>query len=161
MNFVINKAIIDDIEKIVDLWKDVINWHATFDETFELNNKGKKQYIDYIKSAIIAENQIVYKASTIDDNNIVGFLFAYISSRELFFKKRVTVHISDIAVHPAYRRKGIGKKLMEELENKFAKEVNASDITLYVHSKNTNAINFYIKEGFNEQMKLMRKKLKT
>lgn len=56
-------------------------------------------------------------------------------------------HLSAIYVKDIYRRHGVGKKLIETLENKFRKE-NFSKMTLEVKDDNYNAISFYEKHNF-------------
>lgn len=56
-------------------------------------------------------------------------------------------HITNIAVHPEYRRMGIGKKLLEELIN-ISKKSGITRITLEVRKSNTVAQSLYIKYGF-------------
>lgn len=58
--------------------------------------------------------------------------------------------IQRIAVHPEYRRRGIGKKLMEEMTS-FATKQGVGDITLEVRAGNQAAICLYKSYGFSEE----------
>ena len=55
----------------------------------------------------------------------------------------------NIVVRKKYRKKGIGKELLEKLIS-FSKEKNFELINLEVNSKNEPAINLYKKFGFKE-----------
>lgn len=57
--------------------------------------------------------------------------------------------LTDIAVHPDYRRRGISQALMEALL-KEAKGRNLAFVTLEVRASNTPAINLYRKNGFED-----------
>ena len=56
-------------------------------------------------------------------------------------------YITNIAVHPDHRRKGIAYMLTEELKNK-ATELKLSFLTLEVRESNLAAIKLYEKSGF-------------
>ncbi len=58
-------------------------------------------------------------------------------------------HIESIAVIPKFKRKGIGSILMKELE-KLCVSGNMKRIVLEVREKNTRAIKFYKKLGYEE-----------
>jgi|SRR3989338_3744448 len=68
----------------------------------------------------------------------------------------------DIAVHPEYRRKGVGTRIMNELVRKIKKKKYAS-IGLFAWKENPANISFYKKFGFvrvatgMELVKLMKK----
>lgn len=55
--------------------------------------------------------------------------------------------VTNIAVHPDYRRKGIGRKLLKHLIG-FAQNNNIASISLEVRQSNTAAIKLYESEGF-------------
>ena len=59
------------------------------------------------------------------------------------------IEIMNIVVRKKYRKKGIGKELLEKLIS-FSKEKNFELINLEVNSKNEPAINLYKKFGFKE-----------
>jgi len=76
-----------------------------------------------------------------DENKIIGFIEFWLMYDES--------HVIDIAVRPEYRRKGIGKYLMEFLVEKSA-EAGAKKIFLEVRPSNTPARSLYKKMGFVE-----------
>lgn len=57
-------------------------------------------------------------------------------------------HIIDFAVHPNFRRLGIGTRLMDAVLER-ARELNAERATLEVRVSNESAIRLYEKFGFN------------
>jgi len=80
-----------------------------------------------------------------------GFLVAEVDGRVVGYiigvRTRGICHIISIAVHPNWRRKGIGHVLLSELIKSFAfRGVNT--FTLEVRASNKAAINFYVKHGF-------------
>jgi ribosomal-protein-alanine N-acetyltransferase len=64
-----------------------------------------------------------------------------------FWKILDEAHITNIAVHPEYRRKNVGKNLMRQLILK-AKDMQLTKMTLEVRQSNQVAISMYEKFGF-------------
>lgn len=56
-------------------------------------------------------------------------------------------HVTNIAVHPLYRGRGLGQRMMQELINR-ARRRGARRMTLEVRASNTTAQNLYRKMGF-------------
>jgi ribosomal protein S18 acetylase RimI-like enzyme len=157
LSFFIREFILSDINKIVEIWMEVIKWHTEFDDEFTLDPDGDTNFSFVLRSAFTDPTQIVYVA--LYDKEIVGFVYGYTKEHSGFFMKRKVAHVSDIAVKEYYRGKGIGTALMRRFELDFAKKNEASSITLYVHTKNKQGIDFYNKHGFDTKLISMRKKL--
>lgn len=80
----------------------------------------------------------------IDNNNIIGYLVYNTIEKE----KRI--HIMSIGILENYRRKNYGSKLIEHLKN-----TDNEKISLYVQVSNTKAINFYQKNNFKIDKKIV------
>lgn len=57
------------------------------------------------------------------------------------------IHISKLAVHPGWRRHGIGSDLLVNLEAS-AKVRKVKALTLFIHEENSLGINWVCKQGF-------------
>ena len=57
-------------------------------------------------------------------------------------------HVSAVTVAPLYRRLGLAKTLMEDLESTSSNVYNAYFVDLFVRASNTLAINMYEKFGY-------------
>lgn len=73
------------------------------------------------------------------DNKIVGFVGTWIIVDES--------HITNVAVHPDYRKLGIASKLIEEMIS-YCDKQNCIAYTLEVRAGNKPAISLYEKHGF-------------
>ncbi|HHY83013.1 MAG TPA: ribosomal protein S18-alanine N-acetyltransferase [Clostridiales bacterium] len=76
-----------------------------------------------------------------DDSRIIGYGGMWLVLDE--------AHITNIAVHPDYRRRGIGRRIMQTLINE-AVRLGKTRMTLEVRVSNTPAINLYKSLGFEE-----------
>jgi len=74
-----------------------------------------------------------------DKKKIIGSLILYTDGSG--------AKVLTIGVHPSFRRRGIGKKLMFEAEG-IVKSMRLSKINLEVNTKNLAAINLYTSLGF-------------
>lgn len=73
------------------------------------------------------------------DEEIVGYAFLWIIQDE--------VHLNNFAIHPDFRRKGLGLKLISFI---FDELYNKNFMFLEVRPSNKNAIGLYQKLGFRE-----------
>jgi len=67
------------------------------------------------------------------------------------FNARPLINIHDLAVLPAHRGRGVGRRLLEEVERK-AREIGCCAITLEVGSDNRVAKDLYEAVGFSQTM---------
>ncbi len=72
---------------------------------------------------------------------IVGYCFFWIFEED-------EVHINNIAIHPSYRKQGLGSKLMQEA-TRMGIERGAKSVTLEVRESNQGALEFYMRQGFH------------
>ena len=76
------------------------------------------------------------------DNKVVGFVGTWIVLDE--------AHITNIAIHPNYRKQGIGSKLLSEFLD-YCKSQGCASFTLEVRSGNKAAKALYEKHNFKQE----------
>lgn len=81
-----------------------------------------------------------YNITVRDDGKIVGYCFA-VSMRRM-------VHLLNLAVHPDFQRRGIARRLLEEIIS-FARSNNKSYVFLEVRKSNKIARSLYASMGFS------------
>ncbi|MCS7124962.1 MAG: ribosomal protein S18-alanine N-acetyltransferase [Candidatus Bathyarchaeota archaeon] len=84
-----------------------------------------------------------------EDGNIVGFIIGMTAIEE----NTIVGHILTIDVSPSHRRKGVGIKLLQEMEKIF-KNKHAEVCRLEVREDNIAALNLYRKLGYKKIGKL-------
>ncbi|NLK94801.1 MAG: ribosomal protein S18-alanine N-acetyltransferase [Clostridiales bacterium] len=126
MSLILNEMTENDLDEVIsisDLSLSVEAWsHKSFHE--ELNNPLAK----YIVAKI--------------NNNVIGFAGLWLIGDE--------GHISNIAVHPNYRKQGVGKELIKSLLL-HKKKWNLTSLTLEVRESNFIAKHLYKEFGFKEE----------
>ena len=151
----IRTANLMDIEKILFLENQV----------FELHSKTRPDWIgknpltyDSIKNIIESNNGKIFIAE--DNNEIVGHCI--INIREIknhnMFHDMKNIEIDDLCVDEKHRKKGIGKKLFEEIKT-YSKENGINFIELMVWEFNENARKFYENMGMKIRINRMEYKI--
>ena len=82
------------------------------------------------------DEQLFLKATI--DNTIIGSVRAYLQNSSCF--------IGRLIVHPNHQNRGIGTKLMCEIENRFS---HANRFELFTGHRSEQNIKFYKKQGYN------------
>ncbi|RMG38670.1 MAG: ribosomal-protein-alanine N-acetyltransferase [Methanobacteriota archaeon] len=85
------------------------------------------------------------------DSQVIGYIITRIEKQSLFSFKRghfPRAHIISVAVHPDYRRQGIGRDMMEFILQKISQIKGLKEIILEVRVSNYPAIRLYEKFGF-------------
>lgn len=104
-------------------------------------------YVDRCVDKSVSKERITLCA--FHDTIIAGFCILNFRPVYAPFKKFSIPEIQDLNTHPDFRRKGVGRSLIEECEV-LAKEQGAQDIGLGVglHAGYGNAHRLYVKMGF-------------
>ncbi len=90
--------------------------------------------INELKSFEICESHVIWKIEKI---KIIGFVY--------FFHVKDEIEIIKICIIKSHQRKNYGSILINEI-----KKLNIKKIFLEVSIENVNAINFYLKNGFQK-----------
>lgn len=141
----IRKANIEDLQQIQNLNKllfelEFENYDSTLDTTWPVSEEGT----DYFKNAI--ENDITIVAT--DENKVVGYLIGSLNTQNTYNKYK-QAELDNMCILEDYRKLGIGSMLFDKFK-KVCIENDIKELKVVASYKNTNAINFYKKNGFEE-----------
>lgn len=145
MDINIRKANINDLKEIQNLNNLLFELeYNNYDDTLKLGWPLEKEGEEYFKDVI--ENNIAYVAET--NGKIIGYLAGSISE-QISYITETFAELDNMCVNEEYRRYGVGTLLINEFK-KYCKENNIENIKVTASSKNTKAIQFYIKNGFED-----------
>lgn len=136
----IRNAELKDYEQIKALVYEVHKLHL--ENRPDIYVDGNPLPIEYFKDIIDSENSFCYVYEEKGDIKGVITISKKKNNNIPIAKERTTFFIEDIVVASDCRRKGIGKKLYNYIQNK-AIEENIDAIELNVWAFNQNAIKFY------------------
>jgi len=100
----------------------------------------------YVEEAIASGDKIVLAALDEETGEPVGVLILELVDR-VFYKPRIKALITDLYVHPRYRRRRVGALLLEKAAEK-ARERGAGLLAAVYPAGNNIAAAFYEKHGF-------------
>ncbi len=140
----IRRATKNDLEEIIILWKDFMDYHMEIDPFWTRSEKGHTLAYDFFGKNLNENNFLILVATK--DNRIIGYQISQILEHLPVLKKRRYCLINDIAISEGFRGKGIGTKMFKQARD-WAIRKGVDRIELQVASGNSNAIRFYEKLG--------------
>jgi ribosomal protein S18 acetylase RimI-like enzyme len=154
----IRKANLKDVPRIVELDRELINYHYELEapftqKVFELDEKtADKAWKKYFRGRIRSRKALVLVAE--DKNQVIAYAVASIQDWPPVFKTKKCGKIDELFVLKPYRNQKVGKRLIQETE-KFFRRHKLKFAWLNVDSGNHQAIKKYLKLGFQEFRKEM------
>ena len=142
---IIRKAGLEDLTSIQKLNDNLFdlefnNFDDTLKREWALEKEGQEYFEDMIKNEIVFVAQI--------EDKIVGYLAGSICE-QISYIKETFAESDNMCIDDKYRRFGIGTLLIDEFK-KYCKEKNMQNIKVTASAKNSRAIQFYIKNGFED-----------
>ena len=136
--------------------------HVAILDKYGYNIIGENFREEYFKKTIDEVKQYDGKIFLYEENgNIVGLIVGVINNEEIEsydFKAPKRGRITEFIVSSKVRSTGIGKKLIAKMEEYF-KEVGCKDVVLGVFAPNIKALKFYEREGYENRMFDLSKKI--
>ena len=109
-------------------------------ELQSIQKEGKEYFIDRINNNLIFVAEI--------NGKIVGYLAGNILE-EISYSVETFAELDNMYIDTNYRGYGIGSKLINEFKN-YCKNIGIENIKVTAYSENKQAINFYMKNGFQD-----------
>ncbi len=153
-NLTIRKAKPSDLAEVVELWKELMDFHRELDPLYTCSEDGPDNFLKWIKKQMKIEDAELIVADV--SGNVIGYAKIEIAKYPPVFEKKKYGMISDVAVSKKYRRRGIGRILFEE-SIKWFSEHKIDRIELRVSNANDIAQGFWNKMGFKPYMTTMYK----
>jgi GNAT superfamily N-acetyltransferase len=113
----IREANVDDINTIVDLWEELMNFHIQKSDLYEIKPDARQIYAYYLKEILKSTESVVLVYEI--ENRIVGYLMAEETLNTPVYKETNIGTIIEICVTENYRNKGIGEELLSKIETWF------------------------------------------
>jgi ribosomal protein S18 acetylase RimI-like enzyme len=142
---IIRRADAKDVPSIVELWKELMDFHKERDRFFSRSATGHKAFADFITGHILSDTSCVLVAEV--NKGIIGYCFAVISKYPPVLEIQEYGLVQDLGVTEKYQRRGIGKRLLKETQSWFF-EKGVHRIEARVAKSNKLATDFWAKMGF-------------
>ena len=145
MKIDIRKANMNDLIHIQNLNNSLFDLeYNNYDSTLKLGWPFEKEGEEYLIDRI--KNNLVFVAEI--DEKIVGYLAGSVLE-EMSYTIEAFAELDNMCVDTNYRGYGIGSKLIDEFKN-YCKNLGVENIKVTAYAQNKQAINFYMKNGFQD-----------
>ncbi|KAA8922234.1 GNAT family N-acetyltransferase [Thermoplasma sp.] len=136
----------EDLPEVMDELLRLKRLNSEFDCSFTVSEEARPDIENYLMKILNDESHVLLVAEY--SSKVVGILIADILFR-IYYTPKYEARIREFYVMPEYRRKGIGRMLIDELRNTL-KEKDIILITAEFPSLNLIAQDFYKKMGYRE-----------
>jgi len=144
------------VPQIVELWKELMDFHAERDPQFATAEDGHVHFEKYLRGLLQSAEWRVFVA--LDGEQVVGYLMAQVAKRPPVMRHRDFGFISDLAVARSYRRRRIGQDLLRAAVAWFS-ERGLRRVEAHVAARNEVACGFWSAQGFEDYLHTMRLRL--
>jgi len=152
----VRRAQARDMAFVVELWRQLAEELAGRDDRYSLRQDAEILWAKWAGQRLRDEDSLMLVAETGGD--YVGYLLAHVDDSQPIFKMRRHATVTDVFVVKEQRRKGLGKRLVDEALA-FFKERGVSHARANVLLKNEGAKAFMEKMGFGDFLARMWKPL--
>lgn len=147
----IRKATQDDLESIVWLSEEMLDFHCSLDPYYGIY-RAYEDSTEFYKEELQEEHKL-YLVAENEGGDIVGFASASITSMPDTDAPSIGILVTNFVSEP-YRGKGVGTAFHEKRMTWF-REHNVKHVEMSVDVRNTKALEMWKKSGFEEyQIKL-------
>ena len=130
---------------------ELIKYESGFDKVINGNSKVSGFHDE------VLDKSHVFAYYVKDNDECVGYIFAYLKNPYNDVIKTNVIMLESLFIKEEYRKKGIGKTLMEMLE-KWSKETFKDyAVEIVCLANNKEALKFYEKVGYKEVKTILRK----
>jgi ribosomal protein S18 acetylase RimI-like enzyme len=158
----VNKVTVHEL-RVGDLDSSVRHlWMSLTQEMFEVepitmpSEANSCKWLDFVKDGLVKRRSVLLAAKV--EEKIVGYALLTLPREQTFEVRETFGIVNELYVLPEFRRKGIGKKLLEQCLNRIKAE-GFKTARISVLSGDKGAIRLYKKLGFVVFMYNMAKKL--
>jgi ribosomal protein S18 acetylase RimI-like enzyme len=145
----VRQATLKDMEAVLDLWQEMMGYHARLDPRFRPAADGRELFREVLQEWMVDETCRILVAE--DDGQVVGYIIGRLAENPAVFKQRYLGHVSDICVAPDRRRTGVGRKLFGFLR-KWFRGKGLTVAQLNVAALNPVSQAFWREMGFQDYM---------
>jgi GNAT superfamily N-acetyltransferase len=149
---VVRRATEADLESLVELWVEFIDFHARCERAFARAPDGHEHFAATLRERLADGDAAVFVAE--DASGVVGYCVAKVSRRAPEFGSWEFGDIHHLAVTEGRRRSGIGRRLFEAVRTWFA-ERGVRRMELRVVRANPVSSAFWRRLGFRPYMEAL------
>ena len=152
----IREATIDDVPKILPVWREFMEFHAQRDGYFAICEGAEEAFASYVRENIEKDDSCVFVAQ--ENDEIVGYCQCHVAKTPPVFETKIKGDMGDLAVIEKYRRNGIGEQMFERAMQWFRSK-GLERVEVRVAVTNEISTQFWRKMGFSTYLETMSKQV--
>lgn len=142
-----------DVGAVVELWKELMDFHKALDPVFTRRRGGHTTFAEYLRKEYIGrDRRRAWVAQA--GRQIVGLCMAVIEDYPPVLVLKRYGHLEVLAVAKQWRGKGVGEKLLRRARRWFC-EKGMSRVEVHNSTANELAERFYAKTGFRPYLRTL------
>lgn len=140
----------EDAPAAARLWMESAREHAAYDGVYETSEDAERTMRRFLADLAAGRHSFLFVAVPEGaEERVVGFISGEMREGSPTFQSRLWASVDDVFVSPEHRSGGIGRALLESVAS-WAREREASGVSLQVAAGNRRARDFYRDLGFRE-----------
>jgi ribosomal protein S18 acetylase RimI-like enzyme len=144
------------LPQILQLWQELMDYHAQLDPLFETRKDGAENWRQYLHGLMRTKDARIFIA--IEDDEVIGYSPCRIASHPPVLKQENYGLIMDMAVKKKHRRRSVGTMMLEAIYN-WVRSIGLDRIELQVVPKNEIGYSFWQKHGFTDYLHSLYKEI--
>jgi len=143
----IRRARQEDLEAVLDLWQEMMDYHARLDVRFQPAADGREYFRPAVQEWMADDTWRVLVA--VADGQVVGYIIGRVAENPPVFEMRHFGYVTDICVAPDWRGTGVGRRLFAALRN-WLRHRGLTVVQLNAAACNPTSQAFWRKMGFQD-----------
>lgn len=152
-NFTVREAKRHDVNTIVLLWKEMMDFHGQYDSRFTFAYNAPREFEKHLLSVMRSRDARVFVAD--NGGAAVGYISVEVHNRKPIYPIGRYGFVSDISVTESWRRCGVGRALAET-GAAWLRQEGVTVIELFAAENNPTSMAFWKSIGFTDYLRLLR-----
>ena len=153
MGVTVRAANQSEVERVVSIWKEFMNDPSAIDEPIPTSEENCKKQAQLVEELVKEDPRQVMVAE--EGGELVGYMLYRKDQKSALELKHKMSYIYDLYVRPGFRRRGVGRTLLQACLNDL-RTAGPRQVRLNVWTKNESATRLYRRMGFAEHLLVMR-----
>lgn len=120
MQTLVRKANEEDVAAVLPLWRELMEFHSALDARFRLVSDAASQVEAHLRAELTSPTSLLAVAEY--DASVAAYCRASVRQQSPIFEHRAHGFISELHVSPAFRRRGIGRSLLQFVRRWFEEQ---------------------------------------
>jgi ribosomal protein S18 acetylase RimI-like enzyme len=148
----VRRATHADVGAVLNLWVEMMTYHAGLDDRFRPAADGREHFRSILQKWMADDRYSVWVAEV--DGQLVGYTIGRLAENPPVLEPHLVGHVSDICVAPAWRRRGVARRLFAAVRAWLLQQ-GVTTVQLHVATENPAAQAFWREMGFSPFMTRM------